>query len=164
MSLQALEHWINTTSLSLQIKNVSWVVPIVQCVHILAITVVISAILLVNLRFVGIFEYPEPVVAFSRRYLQRVWVSLVILAISGALLIIGEPERTLRNPIFYSKMTLLAAVIITTLLAQRQAIRAGPTRSSSSSAPMLKGLAWTSIMLWVAIIFCGRWIAYGLPE
>ena len=161
MSFEAFEAWIDGTSLSLLIKSVAWIVPAVQSVHILAIAVVMSSILLVNLWLVGVLQSPGSEISTAAgRYLGRVWVSLVILAVSGLLLIIGEPHRTLSNPIFWIKMTLLAIVIVITLVTSRQAVR-GRTASMSLPPALLKGFAWTAIILWVAIIFCGRWIAYG---
>lgn len=159
MSYQAFEAWIDGTSLSLLIKSVAWIVPVVQSVHILAIAVVMSSVLLVNLWLAGVLQSPWPEISTaSGRYLGRVWVALVILAVSGLFLIIGEPQRTLPNPVFWTKMTLLAIVIVITLVTSRQA-----ARGASKSLPplLLKGLAWTSVILWVAIIFCGRWIAYS---
>jgi hypothetical protein len=160
VSYQAVEAWIDGTSLSLLIKSVAWIIPAVQSVHILAIAVVMSSTLLMNLGLAGVLQNPGAEISTSGHYLWRVWVSLVILAVSGLLLIIGEPERTLPNPVFWTKMSLLTIVIVITLATNRPAV---PGRTASVSLPplLLKGFAWTSIILWVAIIFCGRWIAYS---
>ena len=159
MFFQAFEAWIDGTSLSLLIKSVAWIIPVVQSVHILAIAVVMASTLLVNLGLTGVLQSPGPEISTAAgRYLGRVWVSLVILAVSGLLLIIGEPQRTLPNPVFWTKMILLAIVIAMTLVTSRQAVRGA---SMSLPPALLKGFAWISIILWVAIICCGRWIAYS---
>jgi hypothetical protein len=159
MSLDDFQNWLDHTALSETIKNVTWVIPIVQSVHILAISVVMASILIMNLRTIGLLGNVEWAKVFDR-YLPRFWISLGILLISGSLLIIGEPQRTIHNPIFYTKMTLLLISIGTVLLLAHQAglSRAGGQGRSSLSARVL---AWTSFTFWIAIIFCGRWIAYA---
>jgi Family of unknown function (DUF6644) len=160
MSLDDLQNWIDQTALSATVKNVTWVIPIVQSVHILAISVVIASVLLMNLRTLGLLGYVESAKVFFDRYLPRFWISLGVLLVSGVLLIIGEPQRTMHNPIFYTKMTLLLLSIGAVLLLKRQAglSSAGGEARSSLSARIL---AWGSFTFWIAIIFCGRWIAYA---
>jgi len=160
MSLDDLQNWIDQTSLSTTIKTVSWIIPIVQSVHILAISVVMASILLMNLRTLGLLGYVESVKVFFDRYLPRFWISLGVLFVSGVLLITGEPQRTLHNPVFYTKMTLLLVSIGAVLVLKRQAdlSSAGGQAGSSLSARILAG---TSFTFWIAIIFCGRWIAFA---
>jgi hypothetical protein len=160
MWLDDLQSWIESTALSSTIKTVTWVIPIVQSVHILAISVVMASILLMNLRTLGLLGYVESAKVFFDRYLPRFWISLCVLFVSGVLLIIGEPHRTLHNPVFYTKMTLLLLSICTVLVLKRQAgmSNAGGQARSSLSARIL---ACASFTFWIAIIFCGRWIAYA---
>jgi hypothetical protein len=162
VSLDDFQHWLDHTALSETIKTVAWIIPIVQSVHILAISVVVASILLMNLRIVGLLGNVESAKVFER-YLPRFWISLCILLLSGSLLIIGEPQRTIHNPVFYSKMILLLISIGTVLLLNRQADSsraAGQGRSSLA----VRVLAWASFTFWIAIIFCGRWIAYAYND
>jgi hypothetical protein len=76
-------------------------------------------------------------------------------------MIIGEPARSLKNPAFQLKMTLLVAALVVTglfqFLQRRDAafgdLRSGPRASAAA-------VAIVSMLLWSAIIFAGRWIAY----
>jgi len=160
MSLDGFQNWLDHTPVSETIKNVTWIIPVVQSVHILAISVVIASILLMNLRTIGLLGYIESTKIFFDRYLPRFWISLLVLLTTGLLLIIGEPQRTMRNPVFYTKMTLLILSIGAVLLLKRQAgssSEGGQAKASLST----RILAWTSFIFWIAIIFCGRWIAYS---
>jgi hypothetical protein len=29
-------------------------------------------------------------------------------------------------------------------------------------AALIKPMAWVSLLVWIAVIFCGRWIAYAI--
>lgn len=160
MSLDGFQNWLDQTTISGTIKNVTWIIPVVQSVHILAISVVMASILLMNLRTVGLLGYIESTRVFFDRYLPRFWISLLVLLATGLLLIVGEPQRTLQNPVFYTKMTLLIVSIGVVLLLKRQA---GSSSAGGQAKPSLatRILAWTSFAFWIAIIFCGRWIAYA---
>jgi hypothetical protein len=153
--------WIDQTALSHAIQVTNWVVPAVQTVHILAIAVVASSVLMIDLRLIGLFWADRSIDAVSSRFLPLVWWSLPVLLATGAIMIIGEPARSLKNPAFQLKMTLLVAALIVTGLfsfLQRRNAAFGELHSGSRAAAAT--VAIVSMLLWSAIIFAGRWIAY----
>jgi len=87
-----------------------------------------------------------------------VWGALPVLALSGSILIIGEPSRELQNPYFRAKMVMLATVILITLVVQLQNKKNATYWETRRAAAILTGLA--SLLLWVGIVTAGRWIAY----
>src|SRR5450631_4052681 len=113
-SLNAICIWIDQTALSQAIQVTNWVVPTVQTVHILAIAVVTSSALMINLRLIGVFWADRPMKAVSARFLPLIWWPLLILLATGAIMIIGEPARALKNPAFQLKMSLLVAALLVT--------------------------------------------------
>ena len=97
-SLNAICVWIDQTQLSQAIQATSWVVPTVQTVHILAIAVVASSALMIDLRLLGVFWTDRPMKDVFSRFLPLVWWPLLILFATGFIMIIGEPARSLKNP------------------------------------------------------------------
>ena len=83
------------------------------------------------------------------------WYLLLILLVTGLLLIIAEPGRTITNPVFYAKMTMLALAICITLWLSRVSRRELVSPSGIHVAAAALGM-----LLWVGIIFAGRFIAY----
>ncbi len=161
MNLHDFSTWLSATPPSQIIQINFWIIPTVQSIHILAICVVISSALLINLRLVGIVGRADPVAGFANRYLPWTWTALVILLLSGSILIVGEPDRTLGNGIFWSKMALVAAGLILSL-AFAIPIRKNPTFwESAGDGVGAKLLGVVSLAVWIAVIFSGRWIAYG---
>jgi hypothetical protein len=152
MNLHSFAQWLGETPLSLVIQNVAWIIPTVQSIHILSIAIVISSVLMVDLKLLNVLGRGQPTAIYTSRYLPWVWPTLVVLLLTGSILIIGEPARSLENPSFQIKMALLIAAMIVTALLQRP-IAAGRETTA-------KALAIASICLWVGIIFAGRWIAY----
>src|SRR5207237_9037630 len=113
-SIDALCWWLEHTALSVTIQSVSWIVPAVQTVHILAITVVAASALMIDLRLIGVFSADRPLREVSARFLPLVWWPLLVLLATGAIMIIGEPARSLKNAAFQLKMTLLITVLVVT--------------------------------------------------
>lgn len=160
-SLHDFCEWLGMTDVSVGIQTVNWVIPTVQTVHILCIALVISSAAMVNLRLIGAIAQDEPVAVTARRYLPWIWYILPVMLITGTILVIGEPARSLENPAFQMKMLLLIAAMLLTFIVQRQ-LRHDPLFWDRSGGRRVtaRGLAGISIMLWVGIVFAGRWIAY----
>ncbi len=161
MTLHGFAQWLGQPPVSQVIQNVSWIIPSVQSIHILCISIVISAVFMVDLRLLGVIGRSQPVAAYTSRFLTWIWPTLVILLISGSILITGEPTRSLENPAFQTKMVLLILAMATTLGLQL------PTHKDPAYWELTKGhrmsaraLAVLSLVLWVGIVFAGRWIAY----
>ena len=152
--------WLESTRLSAFITGDFWVIPLIQTVHILAICVVMSSVLLLNLRLIGVIGGGEPKDVFTRRYLPWVWIALVVLACSGSLLIIGEAHRDLEDWAFWTKMSLLVTVITLTLILERPVLRDAEYWEHGARRPLSRILAIVAICCWVGIVLCGRWIAY----
>jgi hypothetical protein len=160
-TLRAFSDWLAGTPLSTVIQTVSWVIPAVQTIHIVCVAVVIAATFLVSLRVLGIFDRSEPVAALARRFLPSIWYALAVLLVSGSLLIIGEPGRSLMNPAFAAKMLMLIVVASLTAVLQRPlATEAGYWEATDRRRAASKSIAILSLLLWSCIVFAGRWIAY----
>ncbi|WP_298261811.1 DUF6644 family protein [Bradyrhizobium sp.] len=150
--------WLASTGLSHVIQTVSWIIPTLQTIHILCVAIVFSSAVLVNLRIFGLFERDEPLHAVARRFLPPVWPVLLILLLTGSLLIIGEPRRSLVNTTFYLKMSLLLVAILLTAILQRTVLSSPDFIENRRAAG--RALATASILVWCGILFAGRWIAY----
>jgi hypothetical protein len=160
-TLRAFGEWLALTKLSETIQNVSWIIPTVQTIHIICVAIVISATFLVDLRILGLFSRSQPLAALSSRFLTWIWWALIVLLVTGSLLIIGEPGRSITNPAFFAKMIMLLVVASLTAVLQRPLTAdAGYWEVSSGRAITAKGIAILSLLLWSCIVFAGRWIAY----
>ena len=149
--------WLAHTPLSLLLGAHHWITPALQTVHILAVAAVLASMLVVDLRLLGrgsADRFP----LFARRYIPWLWRALAVLLLTGGLLVIGEPARSLKNAVFVAKMALVLLAAGLTLLAQ-QPIRAAAERGDAMPA-FVRPFAVLSLVLWAAIVFAGRWIAY----
>jgi hypothetical protein len=153
-----LSLWISDTALSTWIVTNFWTIPIIQVVHILAIAGSFASVLMIALRVFGLAGHAT-LAETSQRYTKVLWWSLALLVLSGLLLIIGEPVRELINPIFWIKMVLVVVGILAAVWF------AGSMRRQLTTGDVVgggvKATATFLVLLWCAIMFAGRWIAYA---
>jgi putative copper export protein len=161
VALSELSKWLAATPLSHTIQTTSWIIPTIQIIHILGVAVLFSSAVLVDLRIWRLLERDIPLTQVARRFLPPIWPVLLILLITGSLLIIGEPRRSLLNSSFYLKMALLAFAIMLTAGLQRS-ISLSPDSWDKDRRRRLAArfAATASIAVWCGILFAGRWIAY----
>jgi hypothetical protein len=153
--------WLAATPLSNTIQTTGWIIPALQTIHILSVAGLFSSAVLVDLRIWRVLERDVPLAEVARRFLPAIWPVLLILLITGSLLIIGEPRRSLLNSTFYLKMALLAVAILLTAGLQRS-ISSSPNFWDRDRGRRIAGklAATTSLLVWCGILFAGRWIAY----
>src|SRR3954468_18730210 len=96
--------WLEQTPFSQTIQSTGWIVPAVQTVHILAIAAVMSSVLMLDLRLLGLAGGDQPIARVRQRFRPVIWWVLPLLLATGALMIVGEPARSLANPVFQLKM------------------------------------------------------------
>ena len=159
--LSEFSKWLAATPLSHVIQTTKWVIPALQTIHILSVAVVFSSAVLVDLRLWRLLNRDVPLPELARRFLPAIWPVLLVLLITGSLLIIGEPKRSLLNSAFYLKMALLAVAIVLTAWLQ-WSLSSSPNFWDGNRGRRMAGqlAATVSILVWCGILFAGRWIAY----
>jgi uncharacterized membrane protein SirB2 len=150
--------WLQSTPLSVMIQSHLWITPLVQSIHILMIGVVFVSILMIALRVLGRMRADEPFAAVWARFAPWMWTGLVVMAITGVILILGEPVREATALSFWLKMALIA-IGIASLVYFRRAL-SGTLAASDDLPGAARSVAVFTVIVWLAIIFLGRAIAY----
>lgn len=160
MSVEEFANNLYATEISTAFREITWVVPAVQSIHILSIAVVIGSAIVMDLRLAGVLATDETPRAVVKRHLPWMWGALVLLLASGSLLMVAEPYRVLTNQVFWIKMGLVLLGFILTLLFRYPVLHPEFRIEHSRLAALVKPTAWASLAIWVVVVFCGRWIAY----
>lgn len=160
MSLQVFCDWLAGTPPSLFIQTTSWIIPAVQTVHILSIGIVISTAL-VHLNTLGLAMRGYTSAMLSARFFPWLYWAVGVLLVSGAILVVAEPARSLPKGIFQLKMLLVIVGVALTMLYQLP-LRKEPAHWDATPARRLNArvIAVVSLVIWSCIVFAGRWIAY----
>ncbi len=140
------------------VRDLLWVVPTFQTIHILAVGIVFSASLLVALRALGIAGTFWSLARWHRRFSLWTAFGLLALLLSGSVLVLAEPERELLNSLFQIKMPLVVATALLSYGVARQ-FRFIPEGKPASF--LVKLGAVLIFVLWGVIMGLGRWIAYA---
>lgn len=156
MSLQSIAESLADTHLAELLTDSNWLFGTLESVHVLALTLVIGSIAMVDLRLVGVGRSdPQQLI---RRLVPVTWAGFGLALLSGSVMIFANPIGYAGNLFFRLKFALLAAAGINMLLfhfvTQRQLNRTG------AWAPRVSGAV--SLGLWLSIVGAGRWIGYTL--
>ena len=160
-TMAAVSAWLADSSLTRVLENTFWIIPTVQSIHILAIGIVMASIAMLDLRLAGLLGREQSLRDLTASFYPWIWGALAVLLATGLIQIMGEPARELRNWIFWTKMALIVTAVLFT----------APVRSLLEDcrfrdlAPrkrvIVRACAFASLLLWLAVLTCGRWIAYA---
>lgn len=133
--------------------------PLVNAGHIVGIALLFGAIVPLDLRLLG-FWPSLPVAALSRILLPIAISGLMLAVVTGALLFSVGAVKYAGLGIFQLKMLFVLAATGNALLLSRVPGWAGEAPERSVSRLRIAFTAGLSIALWLAVILCGRLIAY----
>lgn len=160
-TLQVVSDWLAATPLSIAIAGASWAVPSLQSVHILAIAIVMSSVAMLDLRLAGFIGREQSVRGLTKRFYPWIWGALAVLVTTGFFQIMAEPGRELLNWIFWTKMSLIVGAVLLTAPVRRLLEDCRFRDLSAQKRTIVRTCALLSLVLWMAVLTCGRWIAYA---
>lgn len=153
--------WLSQTPPSRMLQTYEWMVPTIQSVHIAAIGIVLAAVLMLVARIFGLAWREQSVADTHARFGPWVSWGLLVLLITGAAMIVGEPMRELLTLSFWLKMLLVVvgAGIVTAFRLSLRARAADWDTTLAYQGPT-RALAVLTLLLWCAVVVLGRLIAY----
>jgi hypothetical protein len=165
--LREFAHWLQATTVSETFQAIDWFIPLLQSIHIVTIGLVFVSSLMIALRVLGRVRADEPFAVVWSRFAPWIWGGLAVMVVTGGLLIVGEPVRELTTLSFWLKMALLAIVVMGTAVFGRTfRPTSSAARAESLATPEFSRSAKAAvvcfIVLWIAVIFLGRAIAYDV--
>jgi len=149
--------WCYGLAMSQAYRDSTYLFPLTQALHVLAVTVFVGAIVIGDLRLLGWGPVGQSRASIARSA-QRIllWAGLAVL-------VTGIPQFTTnaltyhRSPLFMFKMCLLAAALLFTATLRWRVAVADEGRVPSW-VPRVVGAV--SLALWVGVTISGRLITY----
>jgi hypothetical protein len=153
--------WLQDTPFAEGLRNILWLVPVSQSIHILSVAVLFSSVLFINFRLLGLVNTGRSVSEVVEQHVPWVWRALIVLLLTGLTQTVVETLRQVITPIFWYKMLLIVIVAVMTARFARQ-VRANAAQWDAPAArpSNAKSFALASTALWVVIIVFGRFIGY----
>jgi hypothetical protein len=129
--------------------------PLANVAHVLGAVMLVGSIGIVDLRLLGAFRaLPEREVVKS---LSPLGVGgLLLMLASGLVLFAADATALATSPVFRWKLVLIALATLNAL-----AFRSLWARHGARITPGLRLMALASLVMWLAVLVLGRWIAYA---
>jgi hypothetical protein len=151
--------WLAHTSVSDLVQRTLWLIPVLQTIHIIAVAMVWSSVGIIELRILGLGR-SQTMAQMAHRFIPWIWVGIVVLALTGAVLIVGEPDRSLPNPAFQLKMAALMVAVGLTLAFEQSVRRNAAVWEANAEQPngrsLSNVLAIVALIAWCAVMILGR--------
>lgn len=163
MTLQSIFEWLESWPVSVGIRQSSWMFPAFESVHVIAITLVVGSVMIVDLRVLGLASLRQRITDLSQSVLPWTWGAFVVALISGAFLFAAKAHTYFDNVNFRLKMLLMAAAFLNMLAFHYGPYRSVRTWDAGRRAPAMAMVGCgLSLTFWVLIVAMGRWIGFSI--
>jgi hypothetical protein len=153
--------WLEHTSLAIAISESVWLFPGIESVHVLAVTLVVGSITMVDLRLLNLNLRERPAGELIAEILPWTWVSFAVAVCSGTLLFSSNATHYWGTVPFRAKMVLLALAGLNMVVFHATMHRSmavwGRQTQTPRAAKISGGL---SLGLWIGVVSLGRWIGF----
>lgn len=164
MTLNSLWASLEGSTFGSTIASSEWLFPIIETLHVIAVVSVVGAIVMMDLRLLGMASRNRLVTAVSRDTLPLTWIAFAGAVITGLLLFVSKATSYMVNPYFLFKMALLLLaglnMAIFHLFTWKDVANWDGSIVALPRAAKLAGLG--SLIFWVLIVLCGRIIGFTL--
>lgn len=153
--------WLEATPLAVSISESETLFPVIETVHVFALTLVFGTIAMLDLRLLGVSSRDKGVMQLSGETLPWTWGAFVVAAISGALLFTSQATKYYENVPLRIKAVLLILAGLNMAIFHFGAYRSVRNWNVSFPTPgAAKVAAGLSILFWMGIVVAGRWAGF----
>jgi hypothetical protein len=144
--------WSEATSLGRVIRNSEYAFPMIEFVHIVGLAIIGGAVLIVDMRLMGLGLKKTSVAQLAKDAQPYVTGSIIVMLLTGIALYTSEATKCYASAAFWIKMISLLLAIVFTYTVKRNVT----ARDHEST---LVGVL--SLLLWFGVAWGGRWIGFG---
>jgi hypothetical protein len=146
---------IEESGLSMWVRNNPfWAI---LSIHAIGMAAMVGASAVIALRLLGVA--PDLPLAPLERLYRFIWFGFWVQVVTGLLLLIGYPTKSLTNWDFYLKIVLIAFGMIVMQMIRKRVFR-NPAMSEADMMVKGRALAVCSLVLWFAVVTSARILAY----
>jgi hypothetical protein len=157
MTLLPFFEWCEATWLGNSIRESLWLFPVIESVHLLGLCLLGGAILLVDLRLLGVGLRRYPIPQIARDAAPWLIASVVVMLTTGVALFLSESIKCYYNQAFWVKITTLPIALAFTFFVRQRVAR----DSADDATGRTKAVAAISLVLWFTVAAAGRWIGFS---
>ena len=163
LTLSEFISYFEDSALADNIRENDLLFPLIESVHVVSICLVVGSILVIDLRLLGLASLNRPVGRVTNAILPLTWSAFAVAAASGLLLFISNATKYLENGYFLAKVLLICAAGLNMVVFHGISAKDLRRWENEAALPLPARLAGgLSILLWVAVVACGRWIGFTM--
>lgn len=163
MDINAICHYLQNLPWSVDIRQSTLMFPIIEGTHVLALSISIGLVLILDLRFLRIGFRGEAVSRVMGQIGPWMITGLAIMFVTGILLFIAQAEKAWGSVFFRVKLILLVLAGINALYYQLKFFPNMAAWDQAARVPFgVRLCALFSLVLWIGVIVCGRTMAYEI--
>jgi peptidoglycan/LPS O-acetylase OafA/YrhL len=152
---------LESSGIATGIRNSLYIFPLIESTHVFGLALVFGTIAIIDLRLLGVASTRRSFKRMTSDILKWTWAAFAVTAATGALMFITNADVYYHNFFFRTKMLMLALAGINMLIFELTAGRSIHRWDKAPSAPLIgRTTAVVSLVIWIAIIFLGRWIGF----
>jgi hypothetical protein len=160
MTLLAMMTWLEHRPFAIAIAESTWLFPIVETVHVLAVTVVVGSVAMMDLRLLGAGSKDQAASEVIATSLPWAWSAFAVAFVAGSLMFSSKAATYYVNLPFRIKMVCLALAAVNMLTFHFLTARGMDAWDRGTPPPAARFAAACSLTLWVVIVATGRWIGF----
>jgi peptidoglycan/LPS O-acetylase OafA/YrhL len=165
MGIPELLAWLEASGPAVSIRDSLYLFPLIESAHVIGLAMVFGTIAIVDLRLLGIASTRRPFSKIASDIMKWTWAAFVVTVVTGLLMFITNAAVYYHNTSFRWKMALLACAGINMLIFERTAARSVGQWDRNAAAPRAgRTAAAVSLVLWIGIIFLGRWVGFTTTQ
>jgi hypothetical protein len=165
MTLAEISHQIQSIGFLTYIRESGYTYPMILSTHLATIAVFGGMILMTDFRILGWAMKEVPVAEVYGQLRRWKQIGFVIMVTMWLLLATSEMDKYYGNPYFLMKLSLLLLVAVHAIVFRKSVYGNTAALDRAPQMPMVaKVAAISSLVLWIGIASCGRWIAYYEPK
>ena len=159
--LEPFFRWCESTAVGRAVAESVWAFPVLEAVHLIGLCVLGGALLVVDLRLLGLGLTSQPVARLARN--ARPWLvgSLVLMAATGVPLFLSEAIRAYYNTSFWVKMCTLPVALTFTFVVRERVARREANAEADATGATGRIVGAVSLTLWFTVAAAGRWIGFS---
>jgi hypothetical protein len=151
---------VEQSALAVAMRGELWLYPVVEVLHICGFVTLVGAAVMFDLRLFG-WSRALSVRELARHLLPWSCAALLVIVPTGLMMFSAHAGDFVGNRAFVLKLTLLMLAATNAAAFHVGVFRSAPAWDRDVAAPVGARLhAAASLGLWIAIIACGRLIAY----
>jgi hypothetical protein len=157
MSLLEFCQWLQFSPPLVAMRASPWLFPVIATIHLMGLSLIGGAVLLVDLRLLGLGLRSQPVAQLARDAERWLFRGLYVMVATGILLFMCFATKYYYLTFFWVKMAALFMVIIFTVSVRRRVAMADDTRMDPVRGKLV---AVVSLSLWTTVALGGRYIGF----